>query len=251
MTPMLTATGVTRRHRSHRSTVVAVDDVSLSIAEGQRVGIVGESGSGKTTLLRLLAKLDRPDSGSINYRGRPLDEVDRLEFCRAVQPVFQDPASSLDPRMRIGRIVAEPLACLYGRSAADSPRVVAALARVGLDDGFLRRYPRELSGGQRQRVAIARALVSRPRVLLADEPVSALDPLVRDEVLDLLTESFVADGLTAVVVTHDLAVAARLCDTLVVMQHGRVVERGPTADVLSDPRDEFTARLIEAVPRLP
>jgi len=251
MTPILEASGLTRRHRARGTTVVALDDVSLSVLEGERVGVVGESGAGKTTLLRLLARLDRPDSGSIAHRGRPLAEVDRLEFCRAVQPVFQDPATSLDPRMRVGRIVAEPLACLYGRSAADSSRVLSALARVGLDEGFLRRFPRELSGGQRQRVAIARALVARPRVLLADEPVSALDPLVRDEVLDLLAESFTADGLTAVVVTHDLSVAARLCDTIVVMRDGRVVERGPTRDVLSNPRDPFTARLIEAAPRLP
>lgn len=251
MTALLEAHGVSRRYRSRRGTVVALDDVSIAVHEGGRLGIVGESGAGKTSLLRLLAWLDRPDAGEVTYRGRAVREVDRLEFRRAVQPVFQDPAGSLDPRMRVEAIVAEPLTCLFGRGFAPRVRVVEALARVGLDEWVLGRYPRELSGGQRQRVAIARALVARPRVLLADEPVSALDPLVRDEVLDLLDSLVAEDALTTVVVTHDLAVAARLCDDLVVMRDGRIVEFGPTTEVLIRPRDPFTQRLIEAIPRLP
>lgn len=229
--------------------------VSMDVDIGEVVCLIGPSGSGKTTLLRLLLGLMRPASGQVRFEGAPLELGDRSQmraFRRTVQTVFQDPYSSLDPRQRVGRIVAEPVRSLRIADGRDAQRlVVEALRSVGLPAAAMSHYPHEFSGGQRQRIAIARAIVSRPRVLLADEPVSALDVITRSQVIALLAELGASRDLTVAMVSHDLGVVGALCDHTVVLQAGRVVEQGPTARVLGDPSEPYTQRLVAAVPRLP
>ncbi|WP_136042525.1 MULTISPECIES: ABC transporter ATP-binding protein [unclassified Microbacterium] len=236
---------------SHR----VLDDVSLSLSDGDSLGLVGESGAGKSTILRLMLGLAAPRHGQVLFDGASLTLRDRAQMRRfraSVQPVFQDPYSSLDPRQRIDRIIGEPLRSLGLASGADAQRRIAeALDSVGLPADTARRYPHEFSGGQRQRIAIARAVVSRPRVLLADEPVSALDVTTRVQVLELLDRLRRENGLSLVMVSHDLTAIAAACDRTVVLQNGRVVEQGATADVLHDPQDSYTRALVDAVPRLP
>ncbi len=232
-----------------------VDDVSLDVSAGEAVGLVGESGAGKSTILALLLGLATPRTGSVLFDGAPLDRRDRRlmrRFRANVQTVFQDPYSSLDPRQRIDRIVAEPLRSL-GIATGDEARrsVMDAVAAVGLDADVLRRYPHEFSGGQRQRIAIARAVVSKPRVLLADEPVSALDVTTRIQVIELLQALRRETGLALIMVSHDLSAVAALCERTVVLQHGRVVEAGTTGDVLHDPQTVYARTLVSAIPRLP
>ena len=240
---------------SYRSGAQAVDDVSIAVAEGRSVGRVGESGSGKTTLVKLLLGLATPTSGTVLFEGAPLVPRDRAQmrqFRRSVQTVFQDPYSSLDPRQNVFRIVAEPLRSLRIASGAElSDRVAAALAAVHLPPDAATRFPHEFSGGQRQRIAIARAIAPGPRLLLADEPVSALDVTTRIQIMDLLAELGRSVGLTVLMVSHDLSVVAALCAETVVLHNGRVVEQGDTASVLGAPREEYTRRLLAAVPRLP
>jgi ABC-type glutathione transport system ATPase component len=241
--------------RYRRAAAPALDDVSFAVEPGRSVGLVGESGAGKTTVLSLLLGLASPTSGAVLFDGAPLHRRDRTmmrEFRRSVQTVFQDPYSSLDPRQSVGRIVGEPLASLRIASGADArERVAEALRAVSLPAGAAGRYPHEFSGGQRQRIAIARAIVSRPRVLLADEPVSALDVTTRIQIIELLGRLAEAEGMTIVMVSHDLSVVASLCEQTVVLQGGRVVEQGRTADVLGSPNDPYTRRLLASVPRLP
>ena len=257
MTTILETAGLSRTFRlprtglgSSRAERHALVDMNLTINAGDRLGVVGESGSGKTTLMKLLLALDTPTAGSVAFRGERLPLADMARFRRAVQVVFQDPRSSLNPRMSIADIVREPLECL-GIDGNHDERIDDVLEAVGLGAAMRTRYPHELSGGQRQRVAIDRALAPRPEVLIADEPVSALDVLVRDEILDLLQGLTTSLGLTLIMVSHDLSVIARLCDTVIVMQDGVAVERGRTADVFSRPSHPFTMNLIAAVPRLP
>lgn len=232
-----------------------LDDVSLSIDEGDSLGLVGESGAGKSTILRLLLGLATPLGGHVLFEGTALNPRDRAQMRRfraSVQPIFQDPYSSLDPRQRIDRIVGEPLRSLGLASGADAQRRISeALDAVGLPADTARRYPHEFSGGQRQRIAIARAVVSRPRVLLADEPVSALDVTTRVQVLELLDRLRRENGLSLVMVSHDLTAIASACDRTVVLKDGRVVEQGATSDVLHAPQDPYTRALVDAVPRLP
>ncbi len=228
----------------------AVTDVNISIYAGDRLGIVGESGSGKTTLAKLLLHLDQPTSGSVNFMGQKLQSADMADFRRQVQIIFQDPRSSLDPRMAVEQIILEPLECL-NFSQNHQARIDEVLQQVELDLVIRSRYPHELSGGQRQRVAIARALAAQPSVLVADEPVSALDVLVREEVLQLLSRLINQLGLTLVLISHDLSVVAQLCDKVAVMQHGRIIESGVTQSVFGNPQHQFTQQLIAAVPQLP
>ena len=233
-----------------------LNDISFSVEAGGSIGLVGESGAGKTTLLRLLLGLTRPSSGTVDFDGTPLDLRDAARmraFRRCTQTVFQDPYSSLDPRQRIGRIIAEPLRSLgISRDRHDvETRVRHALSAVDLPEDSAGRYPHEFSGGQRQRVAIARAIVSDPRVLLADEPVSALDVSTRVRIIDLLAELRESRGLSLVLVSHDLGVVAALCRHTVVLERGRLVEQGPTRDVLGSPQHPYTRRLRASVPRLP
>ena len=235
----------------YRPDARVLHDVSLALEPGQNLGILGESGSGKSTLLRLMLGLAAPDEGVIAADGSPLDIHSRARMQahrRFAQPVFQDPYSSLDPRMRIGTALAEPLAALDlpGDPQAEIARV---LAEVGLPDDSVTRRPRAFSGGQRQRIAIARALIARLRVLLADEPVSALDLSTRVRVIDLLAK--LSRDLTLVLVSHDIAIVAALCPKLVVLQHGRIVEAGATRDILRDPQDAYTKMLLNSLPKLP
>jgi ABC-type glutathione transport system ATPase component len=236
----------------YRKGALAVDGVSLGVAAGQSVGLVGESGSGKSTILRLMLGLARPAAGTVLFDGEQLPLPAPRRFRSAVQTVFQDPYSSLDPRQRVASIVAEPLRSLgIARGEEARALVAASLASVGLDADTLYRYPHEFSGGQRQRIAIARATVCHPRLLLADEPVSALDVTTRIQVIDLLAELRASQGLAILMVSHDLSAVAALCEQTVVLHRGRVVESGSTAQILASPREEYTRRLVEAVPRLP
>ena len=247
---------------AYRGSAPVLTDVSFEILPGRSMALVGESGAGKTTLLRLLLGLARPTSGEIRFDGAPLGLRDRSRlraFRRGVQTVFQDPYSSLDPRQRVSRIVAEPVRSLglvdaasrTQRQEAIRVRVADALAAVDLPLDAADRYPHEFSGGQRQRIAIARAIVCEPRVLLADEPVSALDVSTRVRIVDLLAELRESRGLTVLMVSHDLGVVAALCQHTAVLEHGRIVEQGDTAEVLGSPRHPYTRRLITSVPRLP
>ncbi|PXY32733.1 ABC transporter ATP-binding protein [Prauserella muralis] len=232
-----------------RPEVHALRGVSFDVARGSRFGIVGESGSGKSTLVRLLAGLDRPSAGEISFDGRRIDTLPerRLGFLRSrLQVVFQDPMGSLDPRMRVRDIISEPL----GRQPGRFERVRELLEAVDLPADAGRRYPHQFSGGQRQRISIARALAPRPGVLVADEPVSALDVLVRAQILDLLADLVERYALTMVFVSHDLAVVRHVCDTVAVMRQGEIVEQGPVRDVYGEPRHPYTRELIAAAPSL-
>jgi ABC-type glutathione transport system ATPase component len=275
--PLIRVKDVTRTYTSRGQTVHALQGVSLEVREGQRFGIVGESGSGKSTLLRIVAGLDRATSGRVTSAGVDLPAAPHElgDLRAALQLVFQDPYGSLDPRMTVGDIVAEPLlnpanvrdggpspelptkrprfaAGLRGGPAAAARRDAARemLDAVGLPLDATERYPHQFSGGQRQRIAIARALVCRPRILVADEPVSALDVSVRRQVLDLLARLADEHSLTLLLVSHDLGVVRHVCDHVAVMRDGRVVEQGPADQVYDHPRHEYTRRLREATPVL-
>lgn len=240
--------------------VEALKGVSFDIAAGQRFGIVGESGSGKSTLLRILSGLDTPTSGGIEVVGRDLTKpsgADLAELRRNLQIVFQDPMGSLDPRMRVGDIVAEPLLNTANTQsgAATTKKERAALVAemlhaVGLPADSVERFPHQFSGGQRQRISIARALVCRPRILVADEPVSALDVSVRAQVLNLLADLVEEYELTLIFVSHDLGVVRYLCDRVAVMRRGEIVETGRTAEIYANPANDYTRALIEATPTI-
>jgi peptide/nickel transport system ATP-binding protein len=224
-----------------RRTLTAVDDVSFQLHREETLGIVGESGSGKTTLMKLLLGLEKPDDGKVTYFGKSL----RHE----VQVVFQDPASALDPRMRVGDIIMEPLRVL--RIAGDHrARLAELMDAVGLPRAYATRYPHEFSGGQRQRIAIARALAPHPRVLIGDEPVSALDVSVRAQILNLLEDLRVGFQLTLILVSHDLSVVRHMTDRVLVMQQGRIVEEGATREVFRAPQHAYTRLLLDSIPRL-
>ncbi|MGY2061175.1 ABC transporter ATP-binding protein, partial [Nocardia gipuzkoensis] len=211
---------------------------------------VGESGSGKSTLLRLLLALDRPDSGEVRYRGRAVAGRDLTWFRREVQVVLQDPLSSLNPQLSVGYSIAEPLRCL--RVPGDHRRRVAELLMaVGMEPDAAQRYPHQFSGGQRQRIAIARALAPEPKVLVGDEPFSALDIATRAQIMGLLKGLADRLGLTLIIVSHDMAVVQSMCEQLLVLKDGVVVERGEVANVLARPAHPYTRTLLEAVPVLP
>jgi peptide/nickel transport system ATP-binding protein len=234
-----------------RAVVRALDGVSFTIARGTSFGVVGESGSGKSSLARLVMALERPTAGTIRLAGDDLNALPAARL-RALRPrlqmVFQDPYGSLDPRHRIGRIVAEPLHDQPADTRA--PRVAEALRSVGLDPADRDKYPHEFSGGQRQRIAIARALVTRPALIVADEPVSALDVSVQAQTLNLLKDLQAAFALTYLLISHDLAVVEYVCDRVAVMYRGRIVETGPAAAILRQPVHPYTQALHDAVPRL-
>jgi ABC-type microcin C transport system duplicated ATPase subunit YejF len=235
---------------------VAVDQVSFEVARGETFAVVGESGCGKTTLARMLLRLIEPDAGKIEFEGRELLGLSAGELRaqrREMQMIFQDPFASLDPRMRVREIVGEPLAIHEPQlsKGARLARTTAILQRVGLDADALRRYPHEFSGGQRQRIGIARALILRPKLIVADEPVSALDVSVGAQVLLLLRELQAEFGLTYVFISHSLPVVAQLATRIAVMRAGRFVEVGEAEQVLHRPLNEYTQELLAAVPALP
>jgi ABC-type glutathione transport system ATPase component len=251
--PVLVARDLVREHPRRRPTSgggPAVSGVSLELHSGETLGLVGESGSGKTTLARLLAGIESPTAGSIDYQGRPLSTMGRSPrraFRRAVQFVPQDPAAALDPLMTIGVAVTEPLR--IGRTPRDEreDRLAELLGEVGLPASHLvHRYPHELSAGQRQRVVIARALAMEPTVLLLDEPVSLLDATTRAEVLRLLRQLQEQLGLTFLLVSHDLAVVQHMADRIAVMHEGRIVEIAGAAELVQSPRDPYTRGLVAA-----
>jgi len=223
-------------------------DIAITMPAGSTVGIVGESGSGKSTLVRLLCGLLAPSKGEIIFDGRAVKDWmarDSREFHRRNQIVFQSPASSLDPRLRIKTSLSEPMKALEGRKP-EPAELRNWLKDVGLRGELLSRYPHQLSGGQLQRIAVARALSVRPDVLYADEPTSALDVSVQAQVLNLLMGLKNRHGLTLVLVSHDLAVVARVCEQIVVLKDGQVVEAGETVEVMTNPKTAYTRTLVEA-----
>ena len=248
--------GASAAAASANGAIAAVDDVSLEVAPGETLAIVGESGSGKTTLARLLLRLIEPDGGEITFDGSDLlaargAALRRLR--REMQMIFQDPFSSLDPRMRVDAIVGEPIE-IHRRQLGATQRaaiVIEALEAVGLDASALRRFPHEFSGGQRQRIGIARALVLRPKLVVADEPVAALDVSVGAQILELLRNLQARWDLTYVIISHSLPVVAQLATRVAVMKAGKIVETGPVEQVLRAPAHPYTQALIAAVPTLP
>lgn len=259
-TPLLVGTGISRDFTLPRRSLFtpgatrrAVVDASLAVGAAESVGLIGESGSGKSTLVRILLALAPSDAGTILFDGRPVapGRASSLRwFRKQTGVVLQDPYASLDPRMTVEALVGEPLRAL---DVAGSHRslVTTMLDRVGLPASSLDRYPHEFSGGQRQRIALARALVHSPRLLVGDEPLSALDVTVRAQILSLLSSLRDELGLSLLIVSHDIGLVDHLCDRVAVMQDGRIVEQGATASVLRAPTHEYTRRLIASVPTLP
>lgn len=258
--PLLQAKDLVQRYTLPRDSlfrppghVLALNGVSAQVVAGRSLGVVGESGSGKSTFARLVMALERPSSGSVSLLGRDLNRMTAEELRRArrnFQMVFQDPYGSLDPRQTIARIVAEPLTCLGRMDRASlRERVAAVLRQVGLRDADMDKFPHEFSGGQRQRIAIARALITQPKLIVADEPVSALDVSVQAQVLNLLEDLQEQFGLSYILISHDLAVVDYLCDEIAVMYLGRIVEQGRPEDLFDQCAHPYTRALLEAVPR--
>ena len=258
MTVLLRVTDLVKNYRLPREhllsappVVHAVQGVSFTLEAGGSLGIVGESGSGKSTLARLVMALETPSAGRVELLGRDLHALppaDLRAARRDFQMVFQDPYGSLDPRQRVERIVTEPLAKMPERERRE--RVAEALDAVGLRAADADKYPHEFSGGQRQRIAIARALITRPKLIVADEPVSALDVSVQAQVLNLMQDLRAEFGVAYLFISHDLAVVDHLCDEVAVMQHGHIVERGTPQKLFRDAEHPYTRALIDALPQL-
>lgn len=252
-TPLLSVRGLTKHFTGRNGRIVhAVEDVSFDIRRGTTVGLVGESGSGKTTAGRSLLRLVEPTSGQAIFDGTDifaLQPREMKQWRKRLQIVFQDPYSSLNPRLRIDAIISEALdACGYPRGSKRRERIAELLTLVGLSPDYARRFPHEFSGGQRQRIGIARALAVEPDFIVADEPVSALDVSVQAQVLNLLGELQQQLGLTMLFIAHDLSVVEYLCDDVVVMYLGRVMERGPSRQVYARPRHPYTKALLATAP---
>jgi oligopeptide transport system ATP-binding protein len=232
--------------------VKAVDDVSFEIYPGKTLGLVGESGSGKSTTGYCVLELLKPTAGSVRFLGEELTTMKKAELRRMrreMQIVFQDPYASLNPRMTVGNIVAEPLVVHKVGSGARRRKTVEELLEVvGFNPDFVNRYPHEFSGGQRQRIGIARALALNPRLIVCDEPVSALDVSIQAQILNLLKDLQGEFGLTYLFVAHDLAVVRTMSDDIAVMNKGKIVEVGPAEEVYKNPKDEYTKALLAAVP---
>ena len=232
--------------------VKAVEDVSFAVKRGEVVGLVGESGSGKTTVGRSILRLIEPTSGEVKFDGVDITKVNKAtmrEYRKRMQIIFQDPFASLNPRMSVGDIIGEAMTIHnLAKGREREQRVASLLERVGLSPNHMRRYPHEFSGGQRQRIGIARALALEPELIVADEPVSALDVSVQAQVLDLLADLRQRLNLALLFITHDLRVAAQICDRIAVMRRGEIVETGPTAEVYAAPRHDYTRSLLAAVP---
>lgn len=234
--------------------IKAVDNITFDIQKGEILGLVGESGSGKTTTGRILLRLISPTSGKVNYSGKNIFELKGIElkkFREQAQIIFQDPYTSLNPRMRVGETIAEPL--IIHRSIEKDKiqkRIGELLSLVHLPEAYSHRYPHELSGGERQRVGIARALATNPKFIVADEPVSSLDVTVQAEILKLLQELKSKLGLTILFIAHDLMVVQNLCDRVIVMEKGKIVETGDTEKVFCRPANPYTKILLESIPHI-
>ncbi len=251
--PLLTLTGITKHFNVGRgSSITAVNEVSLTVPRGQTVSLVGESGSGKSTTARIAVRLEQADAGTITFDGQDITKVkgsDLRELRRKIQLVYQNPYASLDPKLSVQDIVAEPLrAFKVGGRSQQQTRAAELLDQVALPEQFLSRKPAELSGGQRQRVAIARALALKPDLLVLDEPVSALDVSVQAQILALLDELQRELGLTYLFISHDLAVVRQISDVVGVMQAGRLLEIGTNTEIFDNPRNEYTRTLLDAIP---
>ncbi|WP_225769056.1 ABC transporter ATP-binding protein [Inquilinus sp. Marseille-Q2685] len=252
---LVAARDIRKTYRSHglfrRPATKAIDGATIEIRRGETLGLVGESGSGKSTLARTLVRLVRPDDGRIVFDGadlRPLSRSGWLPYRKRIQMVFQDPFASLNPRRRVGEIITEgPIAHGVPRAQAEA-EALELLDLVRLDRAAAGRYPHEFSGGQRQRIGIARALAMKPELLIADEPVSALDVSVQAQVLDLLRDLRRRLGLSMLFITHDLRVAAQICDRIAVMRRGEIVEQGETAAVFAAPTHDYTRELLDSIP---
>ena len=236
-----------------RIQLAALRQVDCHLAPGEVLGLVGESGCGKSTLARCVLRLERADEGEVHFKGQDILKLGRGELRRlrrSIQVVFQDPYASLNPRQRVGSIVTEPLR-VHGlaRGAELRRREAQLLGQVGIDPSLARRYPYEFSGGQRQRISIARALALSPELLIADEPVSALDVSVQAQILGLLAALRAELGLALLIISHDLAVMRQVCDRVAVMYLGQIVETAPSEELFSRPRHPYTQALLEAVPR--
>ncbi len=256
MTPLLEAQGLSKFFpaRDGKGLVRAVSDVSLTLAEGETLGIVGESGCGKSTLARMLLRLIEPSEGKVLFQGEDLLSLSRAQMRqrrRDIQIVFQDPYASLDPRMNIARIIAEPLEIHGIGSKADrAAKVAELLSLVGLDPAAGQRFPHEFSGGQRQRIGIARAIALEPKLVVLDEPVSALDVSIQSQILNLLDDLKDRLKLSYIFISHDLSVVQHVSDRVAVMYLGRIVEEGAAEAVLGRPAHPYTQALISAVPEI-
>jgi oligopeptide/dipeptide ABC transporter ATP-binding protein len=250
---LLEVAGVSKRFALGGGDVVhALDDVSLTVAAGETVGLVGESGCGKSTLARVIMRLHEPSAGSVRFAGDDIATAGRRQLRalrRDVAMIFQDPYASLNPRRTVHDIVAEPLRIhRLGSGRALDAKVAALLDRVGLNTEHARRYPHEFSGGQRQRIGVARALATAPKLVICDEPVSALDVSIQAQVLNLLRDLQAELGLTLVFIAHDLGVVRHVADRIAVMYLGRIVETAPTDELFAAPRHPYTEALLAAVP---
>ena len=250
---MLELDAVTKHYRTRRGVVRAVESVSFAVRPRSTLALVGESGCGKTTIAKMILQLERPTSGAIRFEGNDVAAMDATAlkaYRRQVMAVFQDPYASLNPRLRVGTIIAEPILAHEnpGRAAVEK-RVAEVLDVVGMPATAARLYPHEFAGGQRQRIAIARALALRPRMMVLDEPVSALDVSIRAQVLNLLADIQDEFGLTYLIIAHDLALVEHFSDDVAVVYLGRVAEAGPTAEVFAQPRHPYTQALLAAVPQ--
>jgi ABC-type glutathione transport system ATPase component len=255
LTPLIEARGLAKEYSRDGHTTRVVDDVSFTIQHGETLGLVGESGSGKSTVARMLLRLIEPTAGEVFFEGQLLplaSSVAMRALRRRMQIVFQDPYAALNPRMRVSQILAEPFA-IHGEPPPEglSARLDELLQSVGLDASVLSRYPHEFSGGQRQRINIARALALRPRFLILDEPVSALDVSVGAQVINLLRDLQRSLGLTYLFISHSMPLIRYLCDHVAVMQRGRLVEIGDCAQVCEFPGNKYTRQLIAATPEMP
>ena len=251
--PLLEINDLRVTYRRRRASVDALKGISLSIQPGQVVGLVGESGSGKSTIGNATLGLVPVTSGSIRFDGRDITRVrprERKALARSLQAVFQNPYGSLNPTKTIGSTLAEPMRVQreFGRAEIDQ-RIRDVLNEVGMPDDAAKRYPSEFSGGQRQRIAIARALVLSPKLIVCDEPVSALDLSIQAQILNLMCALKAELGLSMLFISHDLAVVRYISDSIAVLRHGEIVEQGPAARVYEDPRVQYTRTLLAAAPR--